>query len=253
MFGCLTGDWVGVFWVPEADADAVFGQVGADALADGSGLREGEGWQGGDEDDGFGSLGEGLEDLGGEAGTGEEEGGVVGVFHELGEHEGGELVGLIAGGDADYGEALAGGAVGWDGDDAGGGGGAVVGEFGDELADAEEEEVGMDFVECAVVTVLLGEREGGQEEGVVEFDEGLAGEESVGDGVGLLLVHGEEALVEVGIGGERGVGAEKGVEKGHLRDMAAEDDHADGERRGEDETGPAPEQRPEDGHGEQGE
>ena len=38
---------VGVFcWVPEADDDAVAGKVGADALADGSGLGEGEGGQG---------------------------------------------------------------------------------------------------------------------------------------------------------------------------------------------------------------
>ena len=38
---------IGVFGgVPEADDDAVLGKVGADALADGSGLGEGEGWQG---------------------------------------------------------------------------------------------------------------------------------------------------------------------------------------------------------------
>ncbi len=54
----------------------------------------------------------------------------------------------------------------------------------------------------------------GDEDGVVELDEGLAFEEAVGDGVGLALVHGEEALVEEGFGGELGVGAEEGVEEG---------------------------------------
>ena len=68
-----------------------------------------------------------------------------------------------------------------------------------------------------------------------------------------LLVHGEEAFVKEGFGGEFGVGAEEGVEEGHLRDIAADDDDADGEGRGEDEAGPSPEERPEDGHGEQGE
>lgn len=52
--------------VPEAYADAVFGQVRADALADGSGLCEGEWREGRDEDDGVGFFGEGVEDLGGE-------------------------------------------------------------------------------------------------------------------------------------------------------------------------------------------
>ncbi len=75
----------------------------------------------------------------------------------------------------------------------------------------------------------------------------------IGDGVGFVLVHGEETLVEVSFGGELGVGAEEGVEEGELRDVAAHDDDADGERGGEDESGPSPEKRPEDGHGEQGE
>ena len=91
-------------WVPEADDDAVEGKVGADALADGAGLGEGEGRQRGDEDDGVGLVGEGVEDLVGDGGGGEEEGLVVGALHELDEHVGGELVGLIAGGDADDGE-----------------------------------------------------------------------------------------------------------------------------------------------------
>jgi len=46
-FDAEVGGLVGVFGgVPEADDDAVAGKVGADALADGSGLGEGEGWQG---------------------------------------------------------------------------------------------------------------------------------------------------------------------------------------------------------------
>ena len=181
------------------------------------------------------------------------EGLVGGLLHELDEHVGGEFVGLVAGGDADDGEVLLHG-------DAGGGSAespgfflVIVGEFGDELADAEEEEVAADVVEVALVAVLLDEGEGGDEDGVVELDEGFAFEEAVGDGVGLLLVHGEETLVEEGFGGEFGVGAEEGVEEGHLRDVAAEDDDADGERSGEDEAGPSPEERPEDGHGKQGE
>jgi hypothetical protein len=90
----------------------------------------------------------------------------------------------------------------------------VVGEFSDQFADAEKEEVAADIVECSLVTVLLDEGEGGDEDGVVEFDEGFAFEESVGDGVGFLLVHREETLVEEGLGGELGVGAEKGVKEG---------------------------------------
>lgn len=51
--------------VPQADDDAVVGKVRADALADGAGLREGEGWECGDEDDGVGFVGEGVEDFAG--------------------------------------------------------------------------------------------------------------------------------------------------------------------------------------------
>ena len=91
--------------IPEADDDAVVGHVGADALAEGSGLREGEGRQGGDEDDGAGFGGERVEDLAGDGGV-EEDGLVVGALHELDEHEGCEFVGLVAGGDADYGEVV---------------------------------------------------------------------------------------------------------------------------------------------------
>ena len=103
VFGGLVGIFGGV---PETDDDAVVGKVRADALADGAGLREGEGRQGRDEDDGVGFFGERVEDLAGDGGGGEEEGLVVGALHELDEHVGGELVGLIAGGDADDGEVL---------------------------------------------------------------------------------------------------------------------------------------------------
>ena len=51
LFGIVGG-------VPEANDDAVVGQVCANALADGAGLREGEGRQGRDEDDGVGLFGE---------------------------------------------------------------------------------------------------------------------------------------------------------------------------------------------------
>lgn len=102
--GLLDGLVEVVGGVPEADDDAIVGQVGADALADGSGLREGEGWEGGDEDYGVGFGGEGVEDFAGDVGGGEEEGLMVGALHELAEHEGGELVSLVADGDADDGE-----------------------------------------------------------------------------------------------------------------------------------------------------
>ena len=128
---------------------------------------------------------------------------------------------------------------------------AIVGELGDEFADGEEEEVAADVVEDALVAVLLDEGESGDKDGVVELDEGFALKEAIGDGVGFLLVHGEETLVKEGLGGEFGIGAEEGVEEGHLRDVAAHDDDADGEWSGEDEAGPSPEERPEDGHGEQ--
>jgi hypothetical protein len=49
--------------VPKANDDAIVGQVRADALADGACLREGEGWQGRDEDDGVGFCGQRVEDL----------------------------------------------------------------------------------------------------------------------------------------------------------------------------------------------
>ena len=92
--------------IPEADADAVGGQVCADPLTDGTSVREGKGRQGGDEDHGVGLFGKGVEKLVGQGFGGEQEGGVIGSLHELGKHEGGELVGLIAGGDADDGELL---------------------------------------------------------------------------------------------------------------------------------------------------
>ena len=70
----LDGEVVGlvgvVGGVPKADDDAVVGKVRADTLADGAGLGEGEGRQGGDEDDGVGFVGEGVEDLAGDGGAG---------------------------------------------------------------------------------------------------------------------------------------------------------------------------------------
>ena len=51
LFGVVGG-------VPQADDDAIVGQMQADALADGARLREGEGRKGGDEDDGVGFVGE---------------------------------------------------------------------------------------------------------------------------------------------------------------------------------------------------
>ena len=99
---------VGVFsGVPEANDDAVVGQVRPNALTDGAGLGEGEGGKSGDEDDGAGFGGERVEDLAGDGGSGKEEGLVVGLLHELNEHLAGELVGLIVGGDADDGEVFA--------------------------------------------------------------------------------------------------------------------------------------------------
>ena len=103
------------------------------------------------------------------------------------------------------------------------------------------------------MAVSFDEREGGHEHGIVELDEGFAFEEAVGDSVRLLLVHGEETLVKECLSGEFGVGAEEGVKKGHLSDVATEHDNADGEWSGENEAGPSPQERPEDGHGEQGE
>lgn len=51
LFGVVGG-------VPQADHDAIVGQVQADALADGARLREGEGGESRDEDDGVGLVGE---------------------------------------------------------------------------------------------------------------------------------------------------------------------------------------------------
>lgn len=199
-------------------------------------------------------MGEGVEDLAGDGVGGEEEGLVRGLFHYLTEHLGGELVGLIAGGDADDGEVrLLWGSRGKEWDSRVGVGrffGTVVGEFGDQLADGEEEEVAADVVEDSLVAILFYEGEGGDEDGVVELDERFSFEEAVGDGMGFLLIHGEEPLVEESFGGELGIGAEESVEEGHLRNVTAEDDDADGEWSGEDEAGPSPEKRPEDRHGE---
>ena len=66
----------------------------------------------------------------------------------------------------------------------------VLGEFGDDFADGEEEEVRAFVVEVALVAILFDEGESGDEDGVVELDEGLAIEESIGDGAGFVLVHG---------------------------------------------------------------
>lgn len=61
------GSLFGIFGsVPQANDDAVVGKVRTNALTDGAGLREGEGRQGGDEDDGIGLVGEGVEDLAGD-------------------------------------------------------------------------------------------------------------------------------------------------------------------------------------------
>lgn len=75
--------------------------------------------------------------------------------HELAEHEGGELVGLVVGGDADNGERFLpeAGDAGRRGERVGGQLLLVVGELGYELADAEEEEVAADVVEVALVAV----------------------------------------------------------------------------------------------------
>lgn len=122
------GGLVGVFgWVPETDDDAVVGEMGADALTDGSGLGEGERRQGRDKDDSVGFGGEGVEDVGGDGGGGEEEGLVGGLLHELDEHVGGEFVGLVAGGDADDGEVVSAGVRGVGSGGVGGIFGAVVG------------------------------------------------------------------------------------------------------------------------------
>ena len=104
--GLLSGLVEVVCGVPEADDDAVIGKVCADALADGAGLREGKGRERRDEDDGGGLGGEGVEDLAGDRGGGEQQGLMGGAFHQLNEHLGAELVGLVADGDADDGEVF---------------------------------------------------------------------------------------------------------------------------------------------------
>ena len=126
--GDCSGSSVGV---PETDDDAIVGKVGADALADGPGLGESKRGQRGDEDDSVGLVGERVEDFAGDRSVGRMKGLVVGVLHDLDEHVGGELVGLIAGGDADDGEVAAAGArrQGWRG--VGVFFGLIVGEFGD--------------------------------------------------------------------------------------------------------------------------
>ena len=117
--------------VPETDDDAIVGKVGADALADGPGLGESKRGQRGDEDDGVGLVGERVEDFAGDRSVGKMKGLVVGVLHDLDEHVGRELVGLIAGGDADDGEVAAAGARRQGGWCAGVFFGLIVGEFGD--------------------------------------------------------------------------------------------------------------------------
>ncbi len=83
---------------------------------------------------------------------------MVRALHELDEHLSGEFIGLVTGGDADYGELLR-------------FGGArrirrssysvgvyflfVVGEFGYEFADAEEEKIAAGIVEVSLVAVLF--------------------------------------------------------------------------------------------------
>lgn len=100
------GSLVGVFGrAPETYDDAIFRQVRADSLTDGARLREGEGWQRRDEDDGVGFVGERFEDLAGDGGR-ESEGLVAALLQKLHEHMRGQFISLIAGGDADNGEVF---------------------------------------------------------------------------------------------------------------------------------------------------
>jgi len=104
-----------------------------------------------------------------------------------------------------------------------------------------------------LLAVFFDEGEGGDEDGVVDGDEGFGVEgleEEVG---GFAFVVGKEALVEAGVVGDGGLVAEEDGEELERGDVAAHDDEADGEGYGQDEAYGPPDEGPESGGDEDGE
>ena len=69
--------------------------------------------------------------------------------------------------------------------------------------------------------------------------------------MGLGLVHGQQALVELRLGRKLGLVPQQNMQERQLRHVQAHHDQANGERRGKHQPRPPPEQRPEDRHDQQ--
>jgi len=129
-------------------------------------------------------------------------------------------------------------------------------EFVDHFCCGIADEAEGRIIELALLAVFFDEGESGEENGVVDGDEGLTLESGVEDVGRFALVVGEKALVEPGVRGDSGLVAEEDGEEFERGDVAAHDDEADGEGDGEDEADWSPDERPEsrgDEDGERGE
>ena len=128
----------------------------------------------------------------------------------------------------------------------------VFGQLGNQFGRAQQQVVAARVVESAAVTVLLHHAERGQQNHLIEVDQWPLGEEAIGDAMGLVLVHGQHALVELCLRRELGILPQENVQKAQLRHVPAHHDEARGKWRGEHQSRPAPQQGPEDSRGQKG-
>ena len=70
-------------------------------------------------------------------------------------------------------------------------------------------------------------------------------QELLDHGARFGMIHGEQSLVEMNFRGQDVLVAESDVEERELRNVAAQHDDADGQRRGENQAGIAPQDGPE--------
>ena len=109
------------------------------------------------------------------------------------------------------------------------------------------------FFKLALLPLHLNKGKCGDEDGVVDGNEGFGLEAGLKDVRGFAFVVCEHALVEGCVGRDDGLIAEEDGEKSKRGDVAAHDDEADGERDGEDEADRTPDECPESGGDKDGE
>ena len=100
--------------------------------------------------------------------------------------------------------------------------------------------------------VVFGQGKGRDEHRVAELKQGMIDQIPVDHGPGLLVVHRQKALVELGLLHQGRFIAQQDMQKRELRDVAAEDDHTDGERSRENQARRPPQDCPEYGGQNQG-